>query len=486
MKSIKQLWTWILEKLGIVDKRLTELEEWQKNHEHEQKPPLPAPIPPIEEPEELEEEDDKPLPEPEKPEESAPKPIDPVVEEPVIDPKPRPDNPNPVDTGISLNLVRVNRNLESAGKGDPYFKRVTNRAVNVGKDAMSRPLQHIYRKNYDPSNIDPNFFKNFNPQNILTFAPYWHKGKNGVWYRIDGKGNGLSAKVGDTVKIQAVCATVQDLAFAYIAASGEQKEQFAKRLVDNVQVFFLDKTTGMLPNLDYAQLIPGNKDIRVEAMVEAPFLVKVCDAIILIKDSKYYTPEFERGIKQWFADFLKWMTTSRLGLEAEKRILGNIGVIYELMLASFAAFTDNEEFLSKRYEKVKARLWREMAPNGSFPEELKRHKANMYSNKALQAWVQVAKVYNIRGFNLWLEEKDGKSLKKAGLFLVPYMMGEKSLARGEKVNVNYALDTFRTLQFVYKNDLEAVKEFGRFLKKYDGAFRNGNDTGALVEPFMPW
>ncbi len=398
----------------------------------------------------------------------------------------KPPVPSTGTVGTSINLVRLNNNLQAASKGDLYFKKVAKRAVDVGNDALKRPIESLTQKTFTNGlNIDKRY--------LLTFAPYWHKGANGVWYRIDGKGNGLSGKVGDTERLKNTTSTIFDLSLAYYA-SGNQV--FADKAVAHVKAFLLDPKTGMLPSLEYAQLVPGNKDIRVESMVEAPGLVKVCDALIMLKGSKAYTPAIEQASKDWFASMLDWMVNSRIGKEADKRILGNIGTLYELQLASYASFAGNESFLKQRFERVKQRLNNELDTRGAFPEELKRHKANMYSNKALQAWVALAKVYNIRGLNLWEWEQNGKNLKKAGLFLVPYMMKEKKfvlkIVNGkpvyseEEVQPNYALNTFRTLMFVYKDDTRAANEFRRFLIKFDTGFQQGSNTAALYEPFVKY
>ncbi|QNF35642.1 alginate lyase family protein [Adhaeribacter swui] len=392
-----------------------------------------------------------------------------------------PDVPvKPGARGVMTNTALLNKNLRAASSGNLLLSKAVEKAITNGYKALQQPIQVITTKTYM---VDTDDKHNFN-----TVAPYWHQQPDGSWEKIDGKGNGLSKKIGDTEKLQkGIGKVVPDLALAYVASSDPvEKEKFAARAIEYCQQFFLDPATRMNPNLDYAQLIPGKKKIRIETAVEGEKLVDIVDALLLLQTSKHYTPEFDRQIRKWFADMADWMANSPTGKQADKRTVGNIGVIYESMRAAFAIYGGDTSYARQRLPRIKERLSDEMNADGGLEHELDRAKPNMYSNKALQAWVRLARILSIQGINLWTLEEDGKSLEKAILFMVPYMLGEKKMNNTEKIQPNYFRKVARTAQYAYRDHPKTVQELERFLVKYDQGFREGYDPSILTEPYLPW
>lgn len=127
-----------------------------------------------------------------------------------------------------------------------------------------------------------------------------------------------------------------------------------------------------------------------------------------------------------------------------------------------------------------------MDSDGGLHRELERAKPNMYSNKALQAWTKLARILSMQDIDLWALKEDGKSLEKAVLFMVPYMMGEQILKESEKVQPNYFKKVARTAQYAYRNHPATVQALERYLAKYDRGFRQGEDPSILTDPYLPW
>ncbi|WP_147275605.1 alginate lyase family protein [Adhaeribacter pallidiroseus] len=385
-----------------------------------------------------------------------------------------------VNKGVITNTANLNKNLQAATSGDLLMKKAVDKAITDGYKALKKPIAVITTKSFM---VDTEDKHNFN-----SVAPYWHQQDNGTWKRIDGKANGLSGKIGDTVKLQkGVGSVVPTLALAYVASSNPaEKEKFAARAIEYCQKFFLNPATRMNPNLDYAQLIPGQNKIRVESAVEGEKLVEIVDALLLLQSSKHYTPEFDRQIRSWFGDMADWMVNSPTGKQADKKIRGNIGVIYETMRAAFAIFSGDTSYARRRLPRVKERLFAEMDSDGGLKLELGRAKPNMYSNKALNAWLTLARIMAIQDVDLWTLEENGKSLEKAVLFMVPYMMGEKKLNDTEEVQPRYFKEVARTAQYAYRNHPATVQALEQFLVKYDTDFREGDDPAILTESYLPW
>ena len=77
----------------------------------------------------------------------------------------------------------------------------------------------------------------------------------------------------------------------------------------------------------------------------------------------------------------------------------------------------------------KRRIGREIEPDGSQPEELGRTRSWHYCVFNLRAFVELASLGDRAGVNLWLyTTPDGRSLRKAIDWLLPYALGQKPCA----------------------------------------------------------
>ena len=86
-----------------------------------------------------------------------------------------------------------------------------------------------------------------------------------------------------------------------------KKEQYAKHAAEHLRAWFVEPSTRMNPNLQYAQAIHGRVTGRGIGIIDTLHLVEVARAIPLL-------PIDHEPIKQWFAEYLEWMTTSKNGM----------------------------------------------------------------------------------------------------------------------------------------------------------------------------
>lgn len=137
----------------------------------------------------------------------------------------------------------------------------------------------------------------------------------------------------------------------------------------------------MKPSLNFSQGVPGKSGGRPSGIIETAALIPVTDAIRMLADAPSWTPRDEAGMKQWFAAYLGWLSESDFGI-AESKAGNNHGVWYDAQVAAFAWFAGRRD-LAGRVEKV--------------------------------------------GVNLWdYRTEDGRSLRAAVAYLVPYLVGQKS------------------------------------------------------------
>jgi hypothetical protein len=198
-----------------------------------------------------------------------------------------------------------------------------------------------------------------------------------------------------------------------------KQEQYAKHAAEHLRAWFVDPSTRMNPNLQYAQAIHGRTTGRGIGIIDTLHLVEVARAIPFL-------PGEHQQVKQWFADYLQWMTTSKNGME-ERDAKNNHGTCWVMQVAQFAQYTGNRqllEFCSDRYKTVL--LPDQLAADGSFPLELKRTKPYSYSLFNLDAMATICQIVSTPRDDLWnFRLADGRGMQKAMAFMAPYIADKK-------------------------------------------------------------
>jgi Alginate lyase len=207
---------------------------------------------------------------------------------------------------------------------------------------------------------------------------------------------------------------------ALVAAWTITKEQrFADHAGRHLSAWFVNKDTRMNPNLQYSQAIHGRVTGRGTGIIDTIHLVEVARAIELL-------PRMN-DVRAWFADYLEWMTTHAYGIE-ERDTKNNHATCWVVQAASFARLTGNAEitqFVRDRFKNVL--IPGQVAPDGSFPEELRRTKPYGYSLFNLDAMAAICQLLSTPQDNLWkFEMSDGRGMRKALEFMVPYIRNKSS------------------------------------------------------------
>jgi hypothetical protein len=207
---------------------------------------------------------------------------------------------------------------------------------------------------------------------------------------------------------------------ALVAAWTITKEQrFADHAGRHLNAWFVNKDTRMNPNLQYSQAIHGRVTGRGTGIIDAIHLVEVARAI-------EFLPRMN-DVRAWFAAYLEWMTTHAYGIE-ERDTKNNHATCWVMQAASFARLTGNAEitqFVRDRFKNVL--IPGQVAPDGSFPEELRRTKPYGYSLFNLDAMAAICQLLSTPQDNLWkFEMSDGRGMRKALEFMVPYIRNKSS------------------------------------------------------------
>lgn len=194
-----------------------------------------------------------------------------------------------------------------------------------------------------------------------------------------------------------------------------------------LRAWFLDESTRMNPNLEYAQAVTGRFTGRGTGIIDTIHLVEVARAIPVLARSGALSANQQQGIKKWFADYLQWMTTSDHGKD-ERDAKNNHGTCWVMQVAEFADYIGNRDLTEYCRDRFKTVLLPgQLAADGSFPQELRRTKPYNYSLFNLDAMATVCQILSPLGDNLFdYTLSDGRSMAKAMAFMVPYIANKQS------------------------------------------------------------
>jgi hypothetical protein len=217
---------------------------------------------------------------------------------------------------------------------------------------------------------------------------------------------------------------VPALAAAWKLTGGRRYADHAAR---HLRAWFVDGGTRMNPHLLYSQAIHGRVTGRGIGIIDTVHLVEVARAIPVIAESKALSAADAGAVREWFLQYLTWMTTHQYGLE-ERDARNNHGTCWVMQAAEFARVTgrtDLTDFCRARYKTVL--LPNQVAADGSFPEELRRTKPYGYSLFNLDAMVTVCQIVSTPTDNLWTYQlPDGRGIAKAVAFLFPFIANKRS------------------------------------------------------------
>ncbi len=265
-----------------------------------------------------------------------------------------------------------------------------------------------------------------NKHDFYSEGDYWWPNPHdleGAYIRKDGLSNPDNFTAHRKAMIR-LCNIAGSLASAYKIT---KNEKYVEALMPHLKAWFVNEDTKMNPNLLYAQAIKGKVTGRGIGIIDTLHLIEVALAIKAIENSKTINLDDLKVIKNWFAEYLNWLTTHKFG-EKEKNNGNNHSTCWTLQVATFAYLVDDKTELENCRNFYKNTLLpNQMALDGSFPKETARTKPYGYSLFNLDAMVSLVQLLSTENENLFnYKTKDGKSIQLGMKFLYPFIKNKEN------------------------------------------------------------
>ncbi len=202
--------------------------------------------------------------------------------------------------------------------------------------------------------------------------------------------------------------------------------KYATAAERHARAWFVSRVTRMTPALRYAQAIHGRATGRGTGIIDTIHLVEVARALERLDGAPGWSRDEATEARRWFADYLDWLTTDQYGKD-ERDATNNHATCWVMQVAAFAHYTGNEPLKRDCRTRFKTVLVQQMAPDGSFPRELARTKPYGYSLFNLEAMATICQILSTPEDDLWaFELPDGRGMRKAMAYMVPYIRNRKS------------------------------------------------------------
>ena len=260
---------------------------------------------------------------------------------------------------------------------------------------------------------------------FFSQADYWWpdpKNPKGPYIHRDGESNPKNF-VQHRLAMRRLSVQMPALTAAWLLT---RKKNFADRAADHLRAWFIDSETKMAPHLKYSQAIIGKVTGRRVGVIDTIHLVEVARAADLLETSGALSKSDATGTRAWFEEYLHWLNTHEYGTE-ERDAKNNHGTCWVQQAAEFGRYTRNAKMTKECRDRFKTILIpNQMAPDGGFPEELRRTKPYGYSLFNLDILGSVAQILSTPNENLWtFELPDGRGMRKGLEFLYPFVADKK-------------------------------------------------------------
>ncbi len=298
-------------------------------------------------------------------------------------------------------------------------KQMIQKIVSSADQRMEDGPYSVLQKSFMPPSGDKHDY--------MSMGVYWWPNpdtENGLPYvRRDGFVNPEVHEITD----KGYLGETTEIAFITgLAYHHSRDEKYAIKAAEVLRSWFINDSTGMNPNLNFGQGVPGRTDGRCYGIIETRDISKVLDAERLIRDSPAWTDDDHEALQGWFRDYRDWLLNSELGQEEFTR-LNNHGTWYDVQVSSIALGVDDPETARRILARSAERIIEHVDSLGRQPQELARTRSWDYSVMNLKSLMLLGNLGEKVGMDLWeIPDEDDPAIKRALNFLIPYALAPET------------------------------------------------------------
>lgn len=317
------------------------------------------------------------------------------------------------ETHIQLVKDRIKAN-------DPYFVENYKVLLKEGNAALEYEADPVTNKTQVPPSGDKHDY--------LTYAPYrWpdpSKSDGLPWIARDGIINPVS-RGGDTdfMRKTAFFDAIQKLTWTYYFS---EENKYAEKAIDLMKVWYLDPETRVNPNINFGQGVPGIADGRKAGVHEFKPQADVITALQMFEEKGMLPGEIKSGMDGWFSEYLNWLITDSMAISAGFTRQNHANYYNHQVVGIMMYLGQDEEAKAIVEDAKQSRIADQIMPDGTQPREMGRTKSVSYTSGNLWLMTELVLMGRKLGVDLWdYETEDGRSIKKAYEYLIPFVLGEE-------------------------------------------------------------
>jgi hypothetical protein len=235
----------------------------------------------------------------------------------------------------------------------------------------------------------------------LSIAPYWWPNPETAdglpWVERDGHYNPRTLDIPDKPGLYALIELVRVLGRAYQVLG---RAAYAEKAAACLRAWFLAPATRMNPNLNFGQSVPGRADGRPAGLIETREIGRLLDGVGMIEGSSAWSAGDTESLREWVRRFLAWMSASPLA-RAERSATNNHATWYLAQSAAMSEFAGDRSAAATQVADGRLLIARQIASDGSQPEELRRANSRHYYLFNLLGFCRLATLGDRLGVDLW-------------------------------------------------------------------------------------
>ena len=287
-------------------------------------------------------------------------------------------------------LAEIKRSPESCS--EPIRDSLRQLVRNADAALLRGPYSVVDKEIVPPSG---------DKHDYLSFSRYWWPNPDtpdGLPYvRRDGEVNRSLLARGDRNRIGVFFDDIESLS---LAAFLVDEHEYAPHAIRLLRVWFINPETRMNPNLNFGQGVPGKADGRGVGIIDTRHFIRVLESVALLNEIGKLSDADRQALREWFCDYLEWLTTSDLGAQ-ERSAKNNHGTWYAAQVAYIALFVEKPDLAREIVTEVRdKRIGESFQLDGSQQNELTRTRSLHYSLFNLSALFVVARPGRALGYRL--------------------------------------------------------------------------------------